>query len=84
MKSLQMFLSYRNSHPKLLRLNMVSPILMKPSSVRWYFGVFSLPSVKASFSAWIFWKTNTSDDQRNVSSQRAKPAGFKMTTFTEL
>lgn len=35
-----------------------SPILMNPSSVRWYFGVFSLPSVKASFSAWIFWKTH--------------------------
>lgn len=28
----------------------VSPILMNPSSVRWYF-VFSLSSVRASFSA---------------------------------
>lgn len=36
-----------------------SPIRMNPSSVRWYFGFFSLPSVSASFSAWIFWKTKT-------------------------
>lgn len=34
----------------------VSPILMKPSSVRWYFGVLSFSSFKASFSDWIFWK----------------------------
>lgn len=38
------------------------PILMNPSSVRWYFGVFSLPSVKASFSAWILSKGRTSTD----------------------
>lgn len=37
----------------------VSPILMKPSSVLWYFGVFSLPSVRASLSAWTFWNTHT-------------------------